>query len=337
MNKSLKITTVLLIVVVLLSSLMLGGCSSEKSQTYAWVLATASPEDTVTQIFAEKFAEEVSLLSDGEMKIEVYANSSLGGDTDLLECCMTGDIPFVVQNTAPQVSYLPRLCLFDLPCVFSDIEELHAVLDNEEFMTKINAIYAEKGLELLAMSDQDFRVMTSNVYVETMSDFSGIKIRTMENSYHMAFWKALGANPTPMSFSEVYIGLQQNTIDAQENPYEVIVSNKFYEQQDYVIQTNHLPHLLSLVVSEDFMSGLSEEQQEIIRQAASTASAYAREQAQERVSARISICEEAGSTVVDVSEDLRSQMKAAAADLYEEIRTIVDDDELYYVYIGEEA
>ncbi len=329
-----RVSVCLMLIFVMAAALSLIGCH-ESSQTYAWVLGTASPEDTVTQIYAEKFAEEVERLSDGAMRIEVYANSSLGGDTELIECCMTGDIPFVVQNTAPQVSYLPRLCLFDLPCVFRDIEELHEVLDNEAFMEKINEIYAEKGLELLGMSDQNFRVMSSNVAVESLEDFSGIKIRTMENSYHMAFWKAIGANPTPMSFSEVYIGLQQNTIDAQENPYEVIVSNKFYEQQDYVIQTNHLPHLLSLIVSEDFMESLSEEQQEIIREAATIACAHAREQAQARVDDRIAICEEAGTTIVEVSDELVAQMREASAELYEEIREAVGDDELYYMYVGE--
>ena len=83
--------------------------------------------------------------------------------------------------------------------------------------------------------------MSTNKEVTSFEDFSGQKIRTMENSYHLEFWSALGANPTPMNFSEVYIGLQQNTIDAQENPYEVIVSNNLYEQQDYVVETNHLP------------------------------------------------------------------------------------------------
>ncbi len=318
-------------------ALSLSACGSgETTQTYAWVLATASPEDTVTQLYAEKFAEQVEELSDGEMRVQVYPNSSLGGDTELLESCMTGDIPFVVQNTAPQVSYLPRLCLFDLPCVFDTIDELHEVLDNEEFMEKVNDIYAEKGIELLGMSDQDFRVMTSNKEIETIEDFKGIKIRTMENSYHMEFWSAIGANPTPMSFSEVYIGLQQNTIDAQENPYEVIVSNKFYEQQKYIIQTNHLPHLLTLITNQDFMDELSEDQQEIIREAATIAGDYAREQAQERVSQRIEICEEGGSTVVAVSDELRDEMRAASADLYEEIREVVDDDELYYMYVGEE-
>ncbi len=329
------VSIVLLLSLLVAGTLTLSGCSAETTQTYAWVLGTASPEDTVTQIYAEKFAEIVEELSDGAMRIEVYANSSLGGDTELLESCMTGDIPFVVQNTAPQVSYLPRLCLFDLPCVFDDIEQLHEVLDNEDFMEKINEIYAEKGIELLGMADQDFRVMSSNTLVESLEDFTGIKIRTMENSYHMAFWKAIGSNPTPKAFAEVYICLQQNTIDAQENPYEVIVSNKFYEQQKYIIQTNHLPHLLSLIVNEDFMANLSEEQQAIIREAASIACDYAREQAQERVADRIAICEEGGSTIVEVSDELRSQMREAASDLYETIREAVGDDELYYMYIGE--
>ena len=186
------------------------------------------------------------------------------------------------------------------------------------------------------MSDQNFRVMSSNVRVETLEDFSGIKIRTMENSYHMAFWKALGANPTPMSFSEVYIGLQQNTIDAQENPYEVIVSNKFYEQQDYIIQTNHLPHLLSLITNEDFMADLTEEQQDIIYEAAEIACDYAREQAAERVEERIETCEENGCEVVEISDELWEEMREASADLYEEIREVVADDELYYMYIGED-
>ena len=93
-------------------------------------------------------------------------------------------------------------------------------------MSLINQVYLEHSVRLLAMSDQNFRVMTTNKKIESLDDFKGQKIRTMENKYHLAFWQSIGANPTPMAFSEVYIGLQQGTIDAQENPYEVIVSGK---------------------------------------------------------------------------------------------------------------
>ncbi len=308
--------------------------SSEETQEYAWVLGTASPEDTVTGLFAEKFAEEVSELSNGEMRIQVYHNSTLGGDTELFESVQTGDIPFVVQNTAPEVSYLPRLALFDLPCVFSNLDELHEVLDDETFMTKTNEIYADGGFRLLAMADQNFRVMTANEKVEALEDFKGIKIRTMENSNHMAFWSSIGTNPTPMAFAELYVGLEQHTVDAQENPYEVICSNKFYEVQDYVIETNHLPHLLALVTNDDFYNNLSEEQQAVIDEAAAIAKDYAREQAIERADSRIQEITDNGAEIVEVSDELRVEMREQCTDLYESIRETVADDELFYAYCG---
>lgn len=333
MKKKVFLLTVL---TVLLSCLFLTGCGDEGTQTYAWVLAHSSTEDTVTQLYSEKFAEEVERLSDGAMRIQVYSNSSLGGDTELLESCEVGDIPFVVQNTAPQVSYLPQLALFDLPCLYSDIKDVQAVFDDEEFTSKINDIYLSGGFRLLGMADQNFRVMTSNVKVEKMEDFKGIKIRTMENAYHIAFWKALGANPTPMTFSEVYIGLSQGTIDAQENPYEVIVSSKLYETQKYAIQTNHLPHLISLIVSEEFFEGLDADQQAIIQEAADIAKEYAREQAADRAEERIEVMESNGCEIVTVSDELYQEMREAASGVYEDIRKVVNDDELFYAYAGEQ-
>ena len=303
-------------------------------QEYAWVLATASPSDTVTGIFAETFAKEVGERSGGEMKIQVYHNSTLGSDTELFESVQCGDIPFVVQNTAPEVSYLPRLALFDLPCVFSDLDQLHRVLDNGELLDKINDVYEGGGFRLLAMADQSFRVMTSNREIHALKDFKGIKIRTMENSHHMAFWSAIGSNPTPMAFSELYVALEQNTVDAQENPYEVICSNKFYEVQDYVIETNHLPHLLALVTNDEFYHNLPEDQQIIIDESAKAARDYAREQAASRARSRIEEIESNGGKVIPVSEELRAEMRSASSDLYEEISKIVGDKELFDIYTG---
>ena len=309
-------------------TLLLTGCSSSSdgTQRYSWPLATASPEDTVTQIFAEKFAEEVSALSDGRMKIQVYANSTLGGDRDLLETCADGDIPFIVQNTAPQVSFMNDLAVFDLPCVFDTLEDCRATIDDPEFYRLISDVYTDGGYHLLGMADQGFRVMSTNKPVESLTDFKGQKIRTMENSYHLAFWKALGANPTPMTFSEVYIGLQQHTIDAQENPYEVIVSNRLYEQQDYIVETNHLPHLLSLIVNDSFFAGLSEKDQAILVRAANTATACAREQSDERISDRIAMIEASNTEILSLSEETRNEIRSAAQPIYASIQNAIDAD-----------
>lgn len=303
-------------------------------QRYAWPLGSSSPEDTVTQLYAEKFAEEVEKLSDSSMKITVYPNSVLGGDRELLESCKDGDIPFVVQNTAPQVSFLKDTAVFDIPAVFETIEEVREHVDDPKFLELIGQVYREGGYELLGYADQGFRVMTTNKKVESVSDFKGQKIRTMENSYHIAYWKALGASPTPMTFSEVYIGLQQGTIDAQENPYEVIVSNKLYEQQKYVVETNHLPHLISLIVSEDFFNSLTKEQQQIIREAAETAKQYAREQSDERIASRRETIENSGTEILTLDETTYEEIRELCKPIYEAIEQSVSE-EIVKAYIGE--
>lgn len=280
--------------------------SDDEVQRYAWPLGSSSPEDTVTQIYAEKFADEVDRLSEGKMKISVYPNSVLGGDRELLESCKDGDIPFVVQNTAPQVTFMKDTAVFDMPALFETIDEVREHVDNPEFMELMQKVYNDGGYELLGYADQGFRVMTTNKEVTKLSDFKGQKIRTMENSYHMAYWKAIGASPTPMTFSEVYIGLQQGTIDAQENPYEVIVSNKLYEQQ------------------------------QIIRTAAETAKQYAREQSDERIASKIKTIEDSGTQIITLSDDVHEQIRSECQPIYESIEKNVSSD-IVDAYLGELA
>ncbi len=332
-SKKKNILISLLLTAVLAASVTLTGCGSKDGeQRYAYPLATASPEDTVTQIYAEKFAEEVSRLSDGRIKIQVYANSTLGGDRELLESCKDGDIPFVVQNTAPQVTFMPDLAVFDVPCAFEDLDECREVLDDPSFSSLISDVYKDGGYHLLGIADQGFRVMSTNKAVRSMADFKGQKIRTMENPYHLAFWKSIGANPTPMSFSEVYIGLQQNTIDAQENPYEVIVSNRLYEQQDYVVETNHLPHLITLIMNDEFFNDMPAEDQKIMQEAAATATEYARKASDDRIADRIKTIEDSGTEIITVDEETHNELVEASSSVRESIEKAVDPA-IYKAYI----
>lgn len=316
-------------VLCIISVFALGGCrakSTDGVQRYAWPLGTSSPEDTVTQLYAQKFADEVGRLSKGKMKIEVYPNSTLGGDRELLESCSDGDIPFVVQNTAPQVTFMPETAVFDLPSAFQTIEQARKAVDDPVFYKKMEKVYDKGGFKLLGYADQGFRVMSTNKDVKSIGDFKGQKIRTMENSYHMDFWKALKANPTPMTFSEVYIGLQQKTIDAQENPYEVVVSSKLYEQQDYIVETNHLPHYVSMVVSKEFYEDLPKEQQEIITKAAETAKEYARNQADARNQDRIDIIKKSGTKIVRLDQKTQKDIQKVSKPIYRAIEKKVGKD-----------
>jgi tripartite ATP-independent transporter DctP family solute receptor len=301
------------------------GNSTSSAETKIYNLAIDSPEDTVTYLFADKFAELVNEKTNGSIKIDVYSNGTLGGDREILESVQNGDIAFVVQNTAPQVNFVPELAVFDLPNLFVNAQVARTVLDGPFFDT-IAKKYEENNIKLLAYADQGFRTMTSNIKVEKIDDFQGQKIRTMENPYHLEYWKALGANPTPMAFAEVYIGLQQGTIDAQENPYEVIVSAKLYEQQKYVINTNHLLHLLALVGSPQVFDSLTAEEQQAVLDAAQEAKVWAREQADARVQDRVNIITSSGSEIVDLSDELKAEMAARAEGVYSTIKGAVGDE-----------
>lgn len=327
----------ILSMLVFLSMSLSSGCQhveadlANVSQIYPWALATDSPKDTVTSLFANYFAQEVERLSEGSMKINVYENGTLGGDRELIESCMGGDIAFVVQNTALQANFMPELSIFDLPVAFTSIEELRETVDDPKFYEQIKQVYEDHGFHLLGFGDQGFRIMTTNKKIQNIDDFKGQKIRTMENPYHIAFWKAIGANPTPMTFSEVYIGLQQGTIVAQENPYEVIVSAKLYEQQAYVVNTNHLPHMLSLITNQSFFSKLDPQQQNIVTTAAQHAQAYARKQADERIQDRLDKILASGSEMIELNEEVKKQMLDASVEIYKLIAA-QSGDQLYNAY-----
>lgn len=341
MKKIWSAVTVVLLTAVSAGVIVYGSSVSDRKidtsgkQTYAWPLATCSTEDTITHVFAQTFAEEVERLSGGEMEIQVYPQSTLGGDRELMESCKDGDIPFVVQSPAPQVSFMPELCVFDTPCVFDDIEEARAAIDDPEFFSVIQGIYEDAGYQILGMADQCFRVMTSSEPFTGMESFKGQKIRTMENTYHIQFWNAVGASPTPMTFSEVYIGLQQGTIDAQENAYELIVSAKLYEQQEVLVQTNAVPDYITLIASDDFFRDLDKEQQQIVREAAAIAQEKARESADERREQREEELAAEGMEIVEIDQQTWEEMQEACQPVYENIRKQAGD-ELVDLYMGVE-
>lgn len=341
MKKIWSAVTVVLLTAVSAGVIVYGSSVSDRKidtsgkQTYAWPLATCSTEDTITHVFAQTFAEEVERLSGGEMEIQVYPQSTLGGDRELMESCKDGDIPFVVQSPAPQVSFMPELCVFDTPCVFDDIEEARAAIDDPEFFSVIQGIYEDAGYQILGLADQCFRVMTSSEPFTGMESFKGQKIRTMENTYHIQFWNAVGASPTPMTFSEVYIGLQQGTIDAQENAYELIVSAKLYEQQEVLVQTNAVPDYITLIVSDDFFRDLDKEQQQIVREAAAIAQEKARESADERRKQREEELAAEGMEIVEIDQQTWEEMQEACQPVYENIRKQAGD-ELVDLYMGVE-
>jgi len=289
-------------------------------------LAHASHEDTITGLMALHFAEQVEELSGGAMKVDVFPNSQLGGDSEILTNLGQRQIDFVVANTAPWVGTVPSLAVFDTPNVFASEQVARQVFEDAQFMDIIRGEYADQGFKLLGFADQSYRVMSSNVRVEQLSDLNGVLVRTLQNPYHIAYWNALGASPTPMPFSEVFVALQQGTVAAQENPIELIVASSFYEVQDYVILTNHLLHIISLVTNSEAFEAMTPEQQAVIEEAAALTIPWARQTSDDRIDARIALLEENGVEVIEMSEAFRQEILGAIEGVNADIRSTVGDE-----------
>lgn len=312
------------------------GCSSldtaerrEKSartgENVTLYAACDSGADTVTAKFMRDFAKRVEEKSGGKIKVETYSDSQVGGDSEIFEACQGGNISFVFQATSPQVSFIPEAAVLDAPMAFDNIEIARKVLDGELF-EKLKVYYSEKNVELLGIADQGFRETTSNKRIEKLSDFKGLKIRTMENPYHIKFWKALDANPTPMSYSEVYIGLQQGTIDAQENPLEAIIVPRFYEQQDYIVNTNHFIHPVTCIASSKVMDSLTEEEKKIVYEAAEESKIWARNTTDNQLDDRLEVIKESGTEIINLDKKTVDDMKKASEFVWTDIENNLGSD-----------
>nr|WP_312577012.1 TRAP transporter substrate-binding protein [Sedimentibacter sp.] len=302
-------------------------------RSLSFSLGIDRPTDTLTYLYAEKFAEEVYTLSNGKIKIEIFPDAKLGADREMLRTILLDESPnFIIQTTASQIDFIPKLSVFDMPMVYTDIEDLRNTLDSKSFYEKISDAYSDSGYKLLGIADSLFRQMTSNKEIQNIEDFKGIKIRTRQNHNYEELWKLLGATVVPLPTGEIYPSLKFGYIDAEESPYETVVIFKLYEVQKYLINTYHLPNLLSLITSNALYNSFNAAEKDIISEAAVRAISYAREKADERLEELKNLLISNGMTIVDLPEETRQEMKSIVSPLYEKIREVVGDDDLIDLY-----
>lgn len=237
----------------------------EQGELVVSIAYDAQP-DSVTGIIASSLAEKLEEKSDRKITAHVYPSGQLGSDKELIQSCISGDVEFVVQNHSAQVNDIVGTKVLDMPYLFPNIDIARATLDDPEFREVYDALYPEVGLKLLMISDMGYRQTSSNRKLETLEDFKGLDIRTMENPIHLALWKALGANPTPMNRSEVFLALQQGLLMAQEDPYVNFLLNNYQEVQTYAVATNHLFHDITVITNDRFYQELPAEYQDWINE-----------------------------------------------------------------------
>lgn len=233
--------------------------------------ADSAAKGSAGQQFGELVAKNVDKITGGKFKIDYHPNSELGGDEDLLRQLKSNDIQIMVSQMAPITSIIPETAVFDMPMGFAkyDGKTIDKVLNgNGEFHKKLSAAYDKAGLHYLGiLQNATYRLTTSNRPLNKLEDFKGLKIRTMSNKNHMAFWSALGANPTPLAFPELYFALQSGTVEAEENAADTIVTSNFNEVQKYLADTNHILYANQIAINKKAYDSLDPAYQKALNQA----------------------------------------------------------------------
>lgn len=263
------------------------------------------------------FAKLVSDKSNGELKIQVFPNSSLGDNTAMMEQLQFGSLDLMAPSVAALSGFTPSTAIFDLPYLFKNEAAAEEVLDGPLGDTVGKALEPQ-GFYLLGWMTQSWRHLTCNKEVTKPADVAGIKIRTMDSKYHMAHFNTLGASAIPMAMSELYTALQQGTIDAQENPYTNIVNSRFYEVQKYVVETGHIYDACPLIISTITWKRLTDDQKKIIKEAAAEAVNWERKEVKKDDDLFREQVKKSGTTVIVLTPEQRAEFRKAAQPVYDE-------------------
>jgi tripartite ATP-independent transporter DctP family solute receptor len=221
-------------------------------------------------------ADEVEKLSGGKMKLRAVGAAALGSDVQMQQALIGGAQEMMVGSTATLVGITKEMALWDTPFLFNNVQEADAVLDGP-VGDKVRAKLEEKGLVGLVYWENGFRNLTnSKRSVAKLEDMDGIKLRVMQNPVYLDTFKTLGANAVPLPFSELFSALETKAVDGQENPFNTILSSRFYEIQKYLTVSNHVYSPWIVLVSKKFWDGLSADEKGVLMAAAKTSRDFMR-------------------------------------------------------------
>jgi len=271
------------------------------AQAQEFKFATQNPKGHPLVTGMEKFAELVAAKSGGKMKIAMFPGGVLGNDQANVSALQGGTLEMVVLNSGILASQAKEFGVFDFPFMFATPQEADAVVDGP-FGKMMHAKLEAKGIVGLAYWELGFRSITnSRRPINKVDDIAGLKLRVIPNAINVDWVKALGANPTPLPFPEVYAALDQKAIDGQENPATVIAANKFYEVQKYLVLSNHQYNPQSLIFSKKVWDTLSAGDRKILADAGVEAGKYQRQVAREAAGTALDTLKKNGMQVTELA------------------------------------
>lgn len=280
--------------------------------------------DHPMSIGARKFAEIVAAKSGGKMTVKEYPASQLGNEMQQQSALQGG----VQEMTAPAPTSLAGIVkefgLLDFPFIVSDFKQADALLDGPVGKALLERL-PEKGLVGLAFFDLGFRNVTNSKHaIGKAEDLEGLKLRVIPNPVFLETFKTFKANPVPMPFTELYSALETHAVDGQENPYSVILSNKFYEVQKYVSATNHVYASNIILVSKKFWDKLSPTEQKILQSAALEARDYQRKVSREAAGKALAELKAKGMQVNELAPAATARMRQMVKPIYEKFSAEYD-------------
>ena len=301
----------------LIAALALAACGLAAAQDRSFKFALQNPKGHPLEVGATKFAELVAAKSGGKLKVNVFAGGTLGGDAANVSALQGGTIEMVMLNSGILASQVKDFEVFDFPFIFANAKEADAVVDGP-FGQKLHAKLADKGIVGLAYTELGFRNLTnSKKPINTVDDIAGLKLRVIPNAINIDWVKALGANPTPLAFPELYAALEQKAIDGQENPLSVILANKMFEVQKHLALTNHQYNPQSIIFSKKVWDTLTPADHKVLQDAAAETAKFQRQVSRDAAASTLDALKKAGMQVTELPP-------AEQAKLREKLKPVID-------------
>ena len=286
---------------------------SDSDPAITITIAHSSGEETVLNRACLKYKELAEQYSNGKITVDVYPNGTLISVAEMNEAIKDGTVEMIAGSPGSMTS--DALGILELPNLVNSLDQAHEVMQpGTEFRTLLDGVFADAGIHLQGIEPCDFRMLTANREIKSYEDIAGLRIRLMDSPVPMAYWKQWGANPGPLGWSEVYMALQQNMFEAQENPYDSILAANLQEVQKYLIQTNHVMFYTGLMMNKAFYDSLSDNYKAILDKVAEEVCAYTYQDAKDSSAANLKKLTDAGMTYITLTDDDYAKMRANASD-----------------------
>ncbi|QNH05930.1 TRAP transporter substrate-binding protein [Pseudomonas sp. B11D7D] len=317
MAPSLKPVCRLMTYTLMLSSLLASSALHAATTLRLGWTTSDSPLDPYA-ITAHYFQEELEAAAPGEFQVRFFPSNQLGNDTEMLQGMQLGMLDVGVITGTQLGTLDASFQINDLPFLFKDSAQAHRVLDGELGQTLFTSL-ERLGIVGLGFSEAGFRHTINNKRpIEKPADFAGIKLRVQPSDLYLTSFRALGANPVPMPWSDAFTAVQQGTVDGLEIPLSVIYANKYASAVKYLSLTSHTYNALALLMSKQALERLSPELQAVVRSAARKAIERQRETVASNEKALIEKIKSEGMQVNDIGS--AQPFRDAVAPVYEQYR-----------------